>query len=71
MVVPYLDGRSTTGLIAAARSTGTAVPLVGPPLTDTVPPAGPAPGGAPARPGGEHERARAGLAGPTTAEGTR
>ncbi|MEU6076556.1 PfkB family carbohydrate kinase [Micromonospora sp. NPDC047074] len=53
VVVPYLDGRSTTGLIAAARSAGAPVPAGGPPLTDTVPPTcptpGPAPGATPAR----------------------
>ncbi|MFG1887845.1 PfkB family carbohydrate kinase [Micromonospora sp. NPDC049051] len=71
VVVPYLDGRSTTGLIAAARSTGVVGPDGGPPLTDTVPPAGPAPGGASGRPGGEPGRARASLARPTPAEGDR
>ncbi|MEH1099019.1 PfkB family carbohydrate kinase [Micromonospora sp. CPCC 205561] len=52
VVVPYLDGRSTSGLIAATRSTGTAR-AGGPPLADAVPPtgppAGPAPGGPSAR----------------------
>ncbi|SCL47773.1 rfaE bifunctional protein, domain I/rfaE bifunctional protein, domain II [Micromonospora citrea] len=58
VVVPYLDGRSTTRLIAAARAAG-AGPVGGaPPLTDTVPPACPPPGATPAQL-------------PTTTEGTR
>ncbi|MEV0878853.1 PfkB family carbohydrate kinase [Micromonospora echinofusca] len=72
VVVPYLDGRSTTGLIAAARSTGTA----GTPLTDTVPPAcvpppGPAPGGTPADGPTRVRAGRPALGGPGAAEGTR
>ncbi|MER5334714.1 PfkB family carbohydrate kinase [Micromonospora sp. NPDC002717] len=59
VVVPYLDGRSTTGLIAAARSAG---PAAVPPLTDTVPPTCPPPG--PGSGGASAQR-------PSTAEGTR
>ncbi|MGN9813685.1 PfkB family carbohydrate kinase [Micromonospora sp. BQ11] len=41
VVVPYLDGRSTTSMIAAARSRGTdGSPPAGTRLTDTVPAAG-------------------------------